>query len=84
MKVKELIRHLSKLDGECEVIMSKDSEGNNFSPYNCYDVGAYVPETTWYGTYYSNAFTPDQNDLTKEEQEQIMKNNPAICLWPVN
>lgn len=49
MKVKELIEELSKMDGEREVILQKDGEGNGYSPLYDLDAGAYVPDTTWSG-----------------------------------
>lgn len=49
MKVKELIEELSKLDGERLVVMSKDGEGNSYSPLADVIEATYVPETTWRG-----------------------------------
>lgn len=49
MKIKELIEILEHLPGDHEVVMSRDSEGNGFSPlYEC-DVAKYVPDSTWSG-----------------------------------
>jgi len=52
MTIKELILHLQeieKLSGNLDIVMSKDGEGNSYSP--CYQIytGTYVPKTTWSG-----------------------------------
>lgn len=69
MKVKELIELLQKEDPEREVVMSKDAEGNDFSPLvEDFSTGQYVPENTW-----SGEFIQDQQEGQK-----------ALCLWPTN
>ena len=35
MKVKELIAELNRLDGNADVIMSSDAEGNSFHSVDC-------------------------------------------------
>ena len=50
MKVKELIEALKLFPQDSRVILSKDSEGNCFSPLPDEDwdsIGTYYPETTW-------------------------------------
>ena len=49
MKVKELIELLQKLDQEALVIMSKDAEGNSFSPLDEVETCLYQPDSTWSG-----------------------------------
>ena len=49
MKVNELLARLLTLDPDIEVVMSKDSEGNNFSPCSSAEEAYYVPESTWSG-----------------------------------
>ena len=68
MKVKELIEHLEKCDPEAMVVMSKDSEGNGFSPLYENSTGRYEAESTWSGEYHD-----DREDLPK-----------CVCLWPTN
>lgn len=53
MKVKELIEILKPLDPEAEVILSKDAEGNNYSPLSDYSSGKYIPDSTWSGEFES-------------------------------
>ncbi len=49
MKVGELIEALKDIDPEREVIMSSDTEGNNYSPLSGWWDGIYMPDTTWSG-----------------------------------
>ena len=49
MKVKELIELLQKEDPERLVVMSKDGEGNCFSPFANQSTGAYEANNTWSG-----------------------------------
>lgn len=50
------------------VVISKDSEGNVFSPFSSADSGDYEPECTWSGDY----------------RETDLPGGNAVCLWPVN
>lgn len=72
MKTKELIELLSELNPELEVVMSKDSEGNAFSPVDAYCLGQYFPESTWSG------------DFIGEDDMDDGKDIDAVVLWPVN
>jgi hypothetical protein len=71
MKVKDLIELLSNLPGEHEVILSKDSEGNEFSPLADHGLQMYVSNSTWSGDIYS-----------EEDVEDYREN--AVVLWPTN
>lgn len=70
MTVKELITELQKLDPNRIVIMSKDAEGNGFSPLaeletaDCIEYSAFEVELV--------------EDGCSEEGE------PAVVLWPNN
>ena len=76
MNVKELIEHLQKLPQEAEVIMSKDSEGNAFSPYVDFsDKYHYVPESTSCGYLWGY-------DDEEEESEKPDNAVPCVVLWP--
>ncbi len=75
--VSELIEELQKLPGELQVILSKDAEGNLFSPIcgsgNFYSIGEYIPESTWAGDFEDEAnFEGDRSPIN------------AVCLWPIN
>jgi len=68
MKVKELINVLKRMPQESLVVLSKDSEGNGFSPLYEAEEGWYKKETTWSGDYaFSNSNSED-----------------AVFLWPID
>lgn len=73
MKVSELINYLSEENPNAEVILSKDAEGNEYSPLDDLDPGFYIRESTWSGEF-----------ITPSEREDDTKYEPAVCLWPVN
>lgn len=70
MTVSELIAELSKLPGDSLVVMSKDAEGNNYSPFDEVNECHYEAESTWSG------------ECWREDDDE----GPfgAVCLWPVN
>jgi len=76
MKVKELIKQLKKLDQNFEVILSKDGEGNNYSPAADLVEVDYAPENTWSGDVYFE-------DYTEEDPDYIFEPN-AVVLYPTN
>lgn len=50
MNVKELIKILSTIEGNLEIILQKDSEGNDYSPlFEIGVTGDYVPYNEWSG-----------------------------------
>ena len=69
MKVKELIKELKEADPELDIILAKDSEGNDFSPLADVRLGSYTALNS-----YSGEFSDDQ----------IEESNKAVCLWPTN
>ena len=74
--VTEMIAYLQQLPGDLEVIMSKDGEGNAYSPW-CgeHSIGHYTPENT-----YAGEFTSHDND-----EGTIPHPDPnALVLWPTN
>lgn len=68
--VTELIEELRLLPGDFQVVLSKDAEGNGFSPFGGTSPGFYDEETTYSG------------DFREEEWEDEPSN--AVCLWPIN
>lgn len=70
MKVKELREKLEDQPDEFDVVMSKDAEGNSYSPAADLEACQYIPETTYSGE------CPHPDDQTGE--------NNAVLLWPVN
>ena len=75
MKVKELKKVLEQYNDDQEVILSKDSEGNSFSPLSCHGGYLYVPVETYYGDIYNN------NDAEEAGLDYIEN---ALVLWPIN
>ena len=73
MKKSELIEILQQIDGDPEVVMSKDGEGNEYSPCAGYGTAMYDAETTWYGNVY--------NIEVDETPETAV---PCVILWPTN
>lgn len=75
MKVGELKKVLEELTKsylgaeDWEVVMSKDGEGNSFSPLYEFSTVEYTPENSWSG----------EIDEPLEEDDFN-----AICLWPTN
>lgn len=73
---------LKTLPQDSEVIMSKDGEGNGFSPFSCYDlgkipqeeVGAYVIDT-----FYGDGYSDQECDLEPGERDTMC---PVVVLWP--
>lgn len=84
MKVKQLIAELKKLPQDAEVIMSRDAEGNGFSPLDGFDIGTIHPDEVGQhriDAFFSNSHTDEACGLEKGERETFVK---AICIWPVN
>jgi hypothetical protein len=83
MKVKQLIKELLKVDQERLVVMSKDSEGNGYSPLSDISEGAYQADSTWSGEFGLEKLTAeDRKDGFSEED--IIDGVKAICLHPTN
>lgn len=90
LTVRELIDILESADPHAVVVLSSDSEGNNFSPViERYSAGVYIPDSSWSGEFYSTSDSEGSTDMSDpyysdelEEFEQLgMK---AIVLYPVN
>ena len=75
MNVKKLKELINELPDDMEVIMSKDGEGNSFSPLSDHGISVYVPETTWSGEVYH------LDDLKENGLENEKK---SLILWPTN
>lgn len=84
MKVKELKELLNQFDDENIVIMSKNSEGNNFSPLSDIDECNYRAETTWYGEIGLRELTDEDIADGYSEEDVLEDGENAIVLWPVN
>ena len=83
MKVKDLIKLLQKEDQDRIVIMSKDGEGNNYSPLDEISTCSYRAETTWWGEVGLEELT-DESIEQGYAEEDVVDGEKALCLWPVN
>lgn len=92
MKIKELIELLQQIeDQDALVVMSRDSEGNSFSPlaepdYN--ENWRYFPDSTWSGEMQMTKLTDEwiEQGFTDEDVVEDTKGRSvsAVVLWPVN
>ena len=73
MKVKDLMNLLKDLPQDYEVILSKDGEGNDFSPLADHGLYMYVPDSTWSG-----------EAVCKEECDEENYQENSVVLWPTN
>lgn len=72
------------LPDETPVVMSKDGEGNGYSPLAELSPGMYLAETTWSGEHY-----PTEEQIAAEANADEHEHAPddavhAVFLWPVN
>ena len=78
MTINQLIGILSKYDGDREVVLANDAEGNSFSPLDELDSSNYVPETSYAGYIVGD---DDLEDWDDDERADVVE---AVVLWPVN
>lgn len=90
MKLKELKDYLNELPesmNDYQVILQKDSEGNDYSPLDGLDSEVvYVADSKWSGSVYIKDWSAYDCFLEEDEWESL-KNNPnnqTIVLYPVN
>ena len=74
--VGELKKHLEDFDDELIVIMSKDEEGNSYSPLCEGIVKMYIPRCTWSGD-----VIHDAEDAVERDCEFIPN---ALVMYPLN
>ena len=87
MTVDELRAALEGIDGSLIVVMSKDAEGNDYSPLaDLEGESVYVPECTWSGAVYIEKLTPElrAQGFTDEDLYDGDDGQPALVLCPVN
>lgn len=87
MTLNEMIKEFQKLveanpaTGERIVIMSKDGEGNGYSPYADFGFQKYDAESTWSGEAYPDEPSDDDDEDEWDAPDTAV---PAIILWPTN
>jgi hypothetical protein len=83
MTVQELIALLQDQDQDRIVVMSKDGEGNCYSPFDGVSTCSYRAETTWYGEIGLEELT-EENIEDGYDEDDVVDGEKALCLWPVN
>jgi len=74
LTVRELIDRLTQLgQDEALVILSKDQEGNEFSPLWEVLPGEYEPDSPYSGQFFADG-----------DPDYLVAPRPAIALWPTN
>jgi len=85
MTVGDLIKQLEKLDSTKLVVLSKDAEGNTFSPLaDIDDTMVYKAEASWYGYVGFDALTGKLKSLGFDEADIIEDGTPCVILWSIN
>lgn len=85
MTVKELITILKYIEGDTEIIIQKDSEGNEYSPLSGADSNAvYVPDSTYSGHVYNLAWSAEDANISEDEWKQLKTNKKSLILYPIN
>jgi len=84
MKVRDLLEQLKDVDPEREIVMSKDAEGNGYSPLSSLWLGKYRAETTWYGDVGLESLTTEDKRHGYTEDDVMDDGVPAVILNPVN
>lgn len=91
MRVSALRELLATLDDDAEVIMSKDAEGNGFSPLSSHSTEyRYNADSTWSGEITSMEDCDDDRDLYGEKGPcdhsdcRWSEGVKAVVFWPVN
>jgi len=86
MNVKELKIILKDLNDNDEVILSKDSEGNAYSPLADYALNIYVPDSKWSGEIRLKELTPEliESGYGTEDLYDGEDGINAVVLYPTN
>ena len=82
MTIRQLKELIEDLNDDVVVIMSKDGEGNAFSPLFDIDNSCiYVAESTWSGEIYPKVVNGDSSD---EDCYDGSDGHDCVVLWPTN
>jgi hypothetical protein len=87
MKTSELIEALKislKENGDREVILAADSEGNSYSPMYSVWEGAYIAETTYSGEAYLDELTESDKEAGYTMEDVREDGVKAIFFTPTN
>jgi hypothetical protein len=81
MKLKQFLKNMQEaidngsFTGNEEMVMSKDGEGNEWSPLSDYGAMMYIKE---------NSYSGEVRAIDEYEEEGLTGGIPAVVLWPVN
>lgn len=84
MTVKQLINLLKKEDQDRIVILSKDGEGNSYSPLDSFYKCSYRADSTWSGEIGLEKLTTELEKSGYSEEDVISDGEPALVLYPTN
>jgi hypothetical protein len=84
MTVKELIAVLSKQDPARLVVLSRDAEGNGYSPLRGMSTGAYVADCPWSGEVGLEELTDGDRHAGYSEEDVKEDGVPCLVLSPAN
>lgn len=84
LTVADLIELLQEEDPDRIVVMSKDGEGNSYSPLSDFSSASYVAECTWSGEIGIEELTDELKAMGYTEEDVIEGGVPALVLWPTN
>ena len=77
MTAKELIAKLQAVDPDTPIVVSRDEEGNGFSPLHEIEMGAYDEESGECGIL---ELTDELKKLGFTEED--VRGKPALIIWP--
>lgn len=84
MTVEQLIKKLEKIENKKRiVVMSRDAEGNGYSPLSGFWEASYKAETTWSGEVGLEKLTK-ADEKAGYSEEDVLKGTPALVLTPIN
>jgi hypothetical protein len=86
MTVRELRVLLANANDDDLVVLSKDAEGNGYSPLRGTWDAIYVPDSTYSGNVYMRELTTEDRveGYTEEDLYEGDDGQPALVLTPVN
>lgn len=85
MVVRQLKELIVNLPNDMEVILQKDSEGNEYSPLAGGDTDTvYISNNSWSGNVYSTEWTAEDACMSEEDWAKIKLQPRVLTLYPVN
>lgn len=84
LTVRDLRESLAELPDDMLVVMSKDAEGNGYSPLAEVAQSMYLADSTWSGETYPTPEDIADDDQYGEDDEAPDDAVRVVALWPVN